>query len=89
MPIGSAMYVFGVTLFPRIPFEIGGGSARLATVVRKGQVQQHGVKEFVVGESNKYFFVLSVSDGSATASQISKSEVTSVAFHSQCLEPGR
>src|SRR5690348_6037752 len=58
VPFFVSLFFFGQTVFPRIPFTIGGGSPREIKVVLKFETTklEHG-KLFLIGESAQFLFV--------------------------------
>jgi hypothetical protein len=76
IPLLGAMFVFGATVFPRIPFAIGGGEPRAVTIrfADAGDRDADG-KYFLLGESAQYVFVVKVEGTRARAFQLSKGKV--------------
>jgi hypothetical protein len=74
VPVVSSVFIFGATLFPDIPFAIGGGEPRAVTVKTKPPAESFEEKHlFLIGESGKFLFLVESSQHRAV--QLSKDSV--------------
>lgn len=69
------LLIFGVTIFPRIPYSIGGGQPREVRIIfNEVDNVPHFDKYFLIGENTEFFFVVGLSNERQLAPlQISKS----------------
>ncbi len=78
-PLVGSVLIFGVVVFPRIPFELGGGQPRPVTMTIKIPVPHLADGQlYLVGESAQFFFAVESDDRMQRALQVSKDNVISV-----------
>jgi len=85
VPILGSLFLFGATIFPLIPFSIGGGEPREVTIQLRDQDNQFTAdKMYLLGESDQFLFVVAENnDSSSTKSfEINKSEVAYIQVNS-------
>jgi hypothetical protein len=59
IPVVTSVFVFGATVFPRIPFDIGGGEPRSVIVMTKPPAEKfEGKHVFMIGESTQFLFLV-------------------------------
>lgn len=83
-PVLLSVFIFGGSVFPRIPFSIGGGEPR-EVVLQTSDGDWEGAnigRKYLLGETSQYFYVVSVGDKGGTAFQLSKSIVKYIQTHS-------
>jgi|GEM_PF-2346749 hypothetical protein len=76
VPIVIGLFAFGATVFPRIPFAIGGGQPReidLKTTLNPDPF--FGKKLFMIGESSQYLFIVELEEQETAAFQINKENI--------------
>lgn len=79
VPILLSIFLFGATIFPRIPFSIGGGEPRAVAIVFKNQQPSVSAgKTYLIGESGQFLFVVPDRGVGVYAYQISKDAVEMV-----------
>lgn len=80
VPILGSIFLFGMTIFPRLPFAIGGGQPR--EVVLEGEKSEPSFsagKWYLIGESSQFFFLVNVNSNLPSAAyQINKQDIRSV-----------
>ncbi len=76
IPVLTSLFLFGATIFPRIPFSTGGGQPREVRIQTKSDINifNKGDKVFLIGESNQFVFVV-VTNKDAKALQINKDAI--------------
>jgi len=78
-PVLASMFLFGATIFPRIPLAIGGGMPRHVTVSIKGGDQSFGAGDrYLLGESSQFLFIVQVTGSAGRAFQINKDFIEAV-----------
>lgn len=78
-PLLLSLYFFGATIFPLIPYSIGGGEAREIAVHGRNNLAFEDEKLFLIGESNGYLFVVGESGGGSDGRSL-MIDKTSVAY---------
>ncbi len=78
VPILASIILFGQTIFPRIPYMIGGGEPReIGLQVRDPNFLniEQDAKLYLIGESSQFFYVVATGKLHGKALQINKEEV--------------
>ncbi len=78
VPIFGSIILFGQTIFPRIPYMIGGGQPRLINLQIRNQELLglgSGSKLYLLGESSQFLYIAAISEEHGKALQINKNEV--------------
>src|SRR5215469_14225167 len=76
VPMLVAVFAFGATIFPRIPFGMGGGGPR--EVILKTKLPSdpfEGKKLLLIGESNQFLFLVEHTPTGGRALQLNKDAV--------------
>ena len=78
IPVLASLFIFGATIFPRIPYATGGGEPRYINLVMIDS--DHPIQDerlFLIGESNQFLFVIATNKegDEGRALQINKSTV--------------
>ncbi|GEM_PF-6710291 len=78
VPIFVSVILFGQTIFPRIPYMIGGGQPREVQLLTSHPALMEigtGSKLYLLGESSQFFYIAAVNADQSKALQINKNEV--------------
>ena len=75
-PVLAALFLFGATVFPRLPVAIGGGIPREVAITLKSSSSQFlSGRKYLLGESGQFFFVVQLAGTKRRAYQINKDSV--------------
>lgn len=87
-PVLAAMFLFGASVFPRLPVAIGGGMPREISLVLKDPNRRLTVgRKFLLGESSQFLFVAQVHGNERRAYQINKDIVEAVETWEEIKRP--
>ena len=79
VPLLSSIFLFGATIFPRLPIAIGGGEPRPVSISIKDSTSQpfHG-RVYLLGESSQFIFVVQIGREITKAFEINKDDVQTI-----------
>lgn len=79
VPVLLSIFLFGATIFPRIPFSMGGGEPRLIQLTFKNQAPQAlSSKAYLIGESSQFLFAIHVSGTDSSTFQVNKDSLEAI-----------
>jgi hypothetical protein len=87
VPLVALVFFFGATIFPRIPFSLGGGEPREVRVLTSVGEWQSGKKVYLLGESSEFLFLITTDGQDARSFELNKREVVEVRTRSTSITP--
>jgi len=77
IPILGSVYAFGIFIYPRVPYELGGGQVRRVTIETKRplSVNLTGKTLFLVGENKEYLYLIVPDEKSPICLELNRDEV--------------
>ncbi len=80
-PLLLALFAFGATIFPRIPFALGGGAPRQVVLHSKLQPDPFNAETvYLIGESNQFLFIAQNTLHKDRALQVNKDSIFYIEF---------
>ena len=84
LPILGSVFLFGGTVFPRIPFSLGGGEPHEVTITTKlGTWEKSVGRTYLLGESVQFLFVAAINGESGSAYAVSKDQIAHLKTRTQ------
>jgi hypothetical protein len=72
----AALFLFGATIFPRLPTAVGGGMPRQVSLYLKEPDRQFAPgRKFMLGESSQFIFIVQISNRQRRAFQLNKDAI--------------